>query len=241
MASKRPNLATLQAASQPRSGLKRAVLKRPIRPVLTRPPNEWAGVSRTRPRAPAPVCPSWQEKFSNIDALPFLAPPPPFFCLYARGKTVISMDEWHAFATRQDRTAILGGISPIFGSFSADDTPSAVFPPTCLRIPPIFRLCSAHFRRVLIIIAWVKIRRENKSQIKDNNIKVARTRHAKKGPNLLCAIFAREGMTPTHFNAFHAPTYFELANTLTYRAGHFRYFLIFSLIKNDCQVQKIVT
>ena len=34
--------------------------------------------------------------------------------------------------TRQDRTAILGGMSPIFHSFSADGAPSAVFPPSCL-------------------------------------------------------------------------------------------------------------
>ena len=33
----------------------------------------------------------------------------------------------------------------IFRQFSADGTPSAIFPPTCLRIPPIFRICSAHF------------------------------------------------------------------------------------------------
>ena len=37
----------------------------------------------------------------------------------------------------QDRMAILGRISPIFRSFSADGTPSAVFPPTCLQILPI--------------------------------------------------------------------------------------------------------
>ena len=42
---------------------------------------------------------------------------------------------------RQFRMAILGGISPIFRRFSADGTPSAVFPPTCLQITPI----SAYF------------------------------------------------------------------------------------------------
>ena len=42
----------------------------------------------------------------------------------------------HAYA-RQDRTAILDKISPIFRSFSDDDTPSAICLPTGLQIPPI--------------------------------------------------------------------------------------------------------
>ena len=39
--------------------------------------------------------------------------------------------------SRQDKTAILGKILPIFCSFSAYGTPSAVFKPTCLQNSPI--------------------------------------------------------------------------------------------------------
>ena len=58
---------------------------------------------------------------------------------------------WHGLS-RQDRTAILGKIFTyfplIFHRFSADGTPSAVFPPTCLQITPIsayFCLFSTYF------------------------------------------------------------------------------------------------
>ena len=74
-------------------------------------------------------------------------------------QTVASRSFWNYWTSRQDRMAILGEIFAyfplIFRRFSAIGTPSAVFPPTCLRIMdyayfrlflPIFCLFSAYFR-----------------------------------------------------------------------------------------------
>ena len=52
------------------------------------------------------------------------------------------------YTSRQDKTAILGEISPIFHLFSAFGTLSTIFLPTCLQNLPIsvyFRLFSAYF------------------------------------------------------------------------------------------------
>ena len=48
--------------------------------------------------------------------------------------------------SRQDKTAILGKISPIFRSFSAYFPPMVTHPPTCLRIAPISAYFSPIFR-----------------------------------------------------------------------------------------------
>ena len=55
------------------------------------------------------------------------------------------------FHTRQDKTAILGEISPIFRSFSTYFPPMVPHPPTCLRIMPI----SAYFSPIFCL--WYPI------------------------------------------------------------------------------------
>ena len=74
------------------------------------------------------------------------------------------------YSSRQDRTAILGKIFTyfplIFCRFSADGTPSAVFPPTCLRIMPIsayFRLFFTYFLPIFCL--WYPILIINSSML----------------------------------------------------------------------------
>ena len=54
--------------------------------------------------------------------------------------------DWFNISSRQDKTAILGKISPIFRSFSAYFPPMVPNPPTCLRITPISAYFSPIFR-----------------------------------------------------------------------------------------------